>query len=958
MRRFYTCALLLALLTFGAIGIGNLVHAQGGEPPRRAPVLTLTDQQTAFNLAPYIELLRDPTRALTLRDVSSPPFSDRFSQNLQGVPNLGITNDAVWARWRVRNDSSTDEWRLALDEPRLGSVSFYLPSTDIEFVEKASGRDLPFNARELPYRPFVFGLDLPRTSERTYYLQLKSASPLVFPITISTADAFAQKEQQNLLFFGLFYGAMLIMAGYNLFLFFSLRDPNYLYLALFIVTYSLSAAVRQGLASQYLWPSLPNPFFVQAFTALALIFQIKFTTGILETRARLPGLHRIFDGLVIATLVVTGFSLFVSVNAVLNLVTALTLASEGVAVFAVLRQGYRAARLYLVSWVLFLFSALAFVFSNLNLLSALVIPETVVIIATAVGALFWSLAIADRVNLLKAETESANGQLTLTNRRLERSERKYRSLFENSRDAIFMTTREGKLVDLNPAGIDLFGLKPTDLDAIDVRDVYVDEAERQNTLVAMQEQGFVKDFPVHLRRSDGSPMNALITSSIWQDDERNEPGFQGIVRDVTERLKIEAELEQHRHHLEELVMIRTAEAAAELTERRRAQQALNRRILELSTLNDIAVSVGAFADIRLTLENVGRLVAGLYAATAAIILVLDRKQSQLQVVASDSRSPQPELEQGRVFDLEGNPAFRMVIDQSDPIRIEEPGNSPLLAGMRELLQSLNTYRLLLVPLRVHGEVIGVLTIHRGQEGTPFTADEMSLGETIATAIATALENVRLYEQAQVLAIEQERHRVARDLHDSVIQTLYSTVLMASGWRMLAEHGRLDSNGAAAHFQQVADQCEMALKEMRLLLFQLRPPVLGAVGLAGALEQRLDAVERRLGVQAGFVTIGEWDGLAPRLEQELYYIAQEALNNSLHHANAKNVLVRLERIDGVLELTIEDNGSGFDTELASGGMGLANMRERAHEIGAEFTVESDAREGSKIRVRIELEPIAR
>ncbi len=127
--------------------------------------------------------------------------------------------------------------------------------------------------------------------------------------------------------------------------------------------------------------------------------------------------------------------------------------SEGIAAFLVWRQGYRAARLYLVSWVLLLLAGLAFVLSNLNILSGLAIPESAVMVAAAVGALFWSLAIADRVNLLKAETESAN-------RRLERSERKYRSLFENSRDAIFITTHEGQRRGFEPCGPGVVWLHP------------------------------------------------------------------------------------------------------------------------------------------------------------------------------------------------------------------------------------------------------------------------------------------------------------------------------------------------------------------------------------------------------------------------------------------------------------------------------------------------------------------
>ena len=134
-----------------------------------------------------------------------------------------------------------------------------------------------------------------------------------------------------------------------------------------------------------------------------------------------------------------------------------------------------------------------------------------------------------------------------------------------------------------------------------MRQVYAEPAERENTTQAIETQGFVQDYPVRMRRKDGSELDALITSSVWHDDDSNEAGYQGIVRDVTERRRIEAELEQHRHHLEELVQIRTAQAAAELTERQRTQEALQRRVQELSALNEIANTISEVTDLQTTL---------------------------------------------------------------------------------------------------------------------------------------------------------------------------------------------------------------------------------------------------------------------------------------------------------------------------------------------------------------------
>jgi signal transduction histidine kinase len=248
-----------------------------------------------------------------------------------------------------------------------------------------------------------------------------------------------------------------------------------------------------------------------------------------------------------------------------------------------------------------------------------------------------------------------------------------------------------------------------------------------------------------------------------------------------------------------------------------------------------------------------------------------------------------------------------------------------------------------------------MTIHNSQVEYVFSADESNLSETIASEIATAIENVRLYQQAQVLAVEQERHRLARELHDSVIQTLYSTVLLASGWRMMAEQGRLEPAGTAVHFQQVAEQSEQALKEMRLLLFQLRPPILEQVGLVSALQQRLDSVERRVSIETSLLTTGDWHALPAHLEEELYNIAQEGLNNALRHAHAKSILVRLDHREQQVELTVEDDGIGFDSAASAGGMGLRNMQERANEIGAEFSLNTAPQQGTKIQIKLELEP---
>lgn len=141
--------------------------------------------------------------------------------------------------------------------------------------------------------------------------------------------------------------------------------------------------------------------------------------------------------------------------------------------------------------------------------------------------------------------------------------------------------------------------------------------------------------------------------------------------------------------------------------------------------------------------------------------------------------------------------------------------------------------------------------------------------------------------------------------------------------------------------------------MRLLLYQLRPLVLEEGGLILALQRRLDLVENRTDMQA--VLLAEELELPKEVEEELYWIAQEALNNILKHAEASSVQLHLRRQSRHVIFTIRDNGQGFDPEdlTQRGGMGLSNMKTRAEELGGQFSIRSQKEKGTTIHVTVEV-----
>lgn len=202
----------------------------------------------------------------------------------------------------------------------------------------------------------------------------------------------------------------------------------------------------------------------------------------------------------------------------------------------------------------------------------------------------------------------------------------------------------------------------------------------------------------------------------------------------------------------------------------------------------------------------------------------------------------------------------------------------------------------------------------------------------------AAENARLRHQAAQLAVVEERNRLARELHDSVTQSLYSASLFATAAQRVAASGDLEQT--QQFVAEVAHTTQQALKEMRLLVHKLRPSLLEDQGLVAALQHRLRAVEGRAGVSYAF-SAENLPRYSRTLEDAAYFIAQEALNNALRHAMAGYVEVILEPLSDGLHLTVRDNGCGFDPNNAadSGGLGLISMRERAADLDGYVTITS-------------------
>ena len=230
----------------------------------------------------------------------------------------------------------------------------------------------------------------------------------------------------------------------------------------------------------------------------------------------------------------------------------------------------------------------------------------------------------------------------------------------------------------------------------------------------------------------------------------------------------------------------------------------------------------------------------------------------------------------------------------------------------------------------------------------FEIDEIALLSALSDLVGVIIENDRLRSDERIMTLQEERRRLARDLHDSVTQSLHSLKFSAESAQLVAVNSPQDLDANLTHISASAAQ---ALKEMRLMLYELRLEPLEKIRLVDAVRLRLDTVEKRADIHTEMVVSGAED-IPREWELQLYPIAMEALNNALKHSRSTAVTVRIERGDAFI-MQISDNGLGFDSDQPDpGGMGLRSMAERVESIGGRLEIESNPGAGTCVSVIIE------
>gem|GEM_PF-4931006 len=378
-----------------------------------------------------------------------------------------------------------------------------------------------------------------------------------------------------------------------------------------------------------------------------------------------------------------------------------------------------------------------------------------------------------------------------------------------------------------------------------------------------------------------------------------------------------------------------------------ANAVLHRRVAELAALNQIAQALMSWIDLPAALLTVGALLLRLFGAERIALRLRDERgdsMSQISLIGADTV-----MADGPTVQLRDTPLARRVLAARHGMVLDGGLHDPVvIPSLAQGLAALGSSALV-QPLLVRGTPIGLLVVRGDDQHSRFMPSDVELAQTIAGLLSSAIEQRRLFQRTMAEAAQEERRRLGRELHDSITQSLYSLGLLARAWGQMA----LTESPAtiATWFVQVEEIALQSLKELRLLIYQLRSEELDSLGLVAMLRQRIEAVAQRSGVAVMLDAEGYRVPAAPDAEPQLFGIVQEALNNALRHAQASTLTVLLQSDQTQVSVQISDDGQGFDLGVTSRGMGLTTMRERAEALGGGLTVISAPGAGTRILVRV-------
>ena len=743
-----------ALLLLMGCGLLCTCPVLAQESPLQSPhraALDVSNLPPQTPLLPQITYLRDPARSLALAEVAAPDYANRYQAAGAAAPNLGITHDAVWVHFALTNPTNAAvPLILHTDTPNTAHIDVYSgPPTPGKEPDFTTGAARPYATRPLPGPAFAFPLTVPPGVTTDYYLRYESDLPIRIAAEVWQPAAFAAEQVTNEIWWGIVLGMLLIMSAYNLLLYITLREVENLVLAIFGPLVATSSAISGGYASRWLpagissWSPLITiaslAAVISAFAMLALIF--------LELRRRLRIAYWILVSVVAANAAAVVIAAMGHIALAYTLVIALlvpTLITIFVATVIRVQQGSRLALFVLIGQAVPIAYGLAQSLSILGIGPRWPGLPFIVPVNSLFLLVVMSLALADRVSLLRRAADQANAALIASEQRLKTyldalpfsvqvHDANLKPLYVNAairqvpRDLPPGWFEEEYAVWLREVPVAIAG---TDL-PYPVEQLPLIRASRGETahaddvaIVFPDGQVAIESWAVPLR--DGQGQITAIVSAF---------------QDISARRAVEAELSSYRATLEQRVAQRTSELAA-------INASLGERVAELTAINEVGRRVARITDLEGTLGEVVQVLAQVFRVTLANISLSDDEVHKVQIAAmADSSGGLLSEYRGQWFLYD--PAYGLPLQQFHPTILHAPAQLPgLPPDVHHWLAERGIAKVLAAPLVARNRIIGALALLVDDPARVFTPDEQRVAQTIAGQVATAIDTLELIEEVR------------------------------------------------------------------------------------------------------------------------------------------------------------------------------------------------------------------
>jgi diguanylate cyclase (GGDEF)-like protein/PAS domain S-box-containing protein len=481
--------------------------------------------------------------------------------------NFGFSDSVFWLKFSLQNTGQRlQELYLHIDYALLDKINVYQANGNKLLSAFDSGDHLPFQNRPVPFPTFLFPINIESGSTSDVYIRIETQGTLQAPISIWNKDHFLLDSHSFLFLYGCFLSAMLIMSAYNLCLFFTIRDKNYLIYSVFILLATGVHSSLDGFAYQWFWPTLPDWHQISAifFIATGCFVSTVFTQALLP----IPKKSRIKIGisfLMVMTACSALMSLVLSYRhaAMLNAsTTIITMLGVILVCLAMVKHSPNVARYFILAWGTYFAGIILKSSSNIGFIDSTFLSEYAGNIGAVCAILIMSLALAERITNERLAKEKA--QLESINH-LSR----FQSLYENALEGVFTFNLRGRLLSANPAFYKLMGVSNVDeFNAVDSRDLSVHQTREhrndnsrsvkrsfklsqerfQRLLSALKLDGRVSDYETQINNQMGFTTWINVSARLATDQQTHEEVIEGTLININERKAVEEQLKHLANH--------------------------------------------------------------------------------------------------------------------------------------------------------------------------------------------------------------------------------------------------------------------------------------------------------------------------------------------------------------------------------------------------------------------------